>query len=98
MAYWPENARSEFVTPAKLGGAGVCDKACRFQIASPAFVVPARRPTRGSGIGSPTDMLEIAGMLLERAEDDVVAHPVIVSAAATSPTENDDASQGCELK
>src|SRR5579884_3929779 len=52
MTSVPVNARSEFVTPAKCSGAGVCEIIRRFQIASPASWRPALRPTRGSGDGA----------------------------------------------
>src|SRR5213592_5313251 len=74
------NARSELGSPLNGIGGGVCDSTCRFQTASPALSVPARSPTRGSGIGSPGDMLLIDGMLLVRAA------PVDVAQAAATRT------------
>ncbi len=56
MAYGPLNARSELVTPANFPGGGVFDTTRRFQVASAAFISPARRPTRGSGLGATVDM------------------------------------------
>src|SRR5713226_8374173 len=57
MAYVPENARSELVTPANFSDGGVFETTRRFQDASPASLSPARRPTRGSGEGATVDML-----------------------------------------
>src|SRR5438105_14589473 len=81
------NARSELVSPLNGAGGGVCDSTCRFQTASPALSVPARSPTRGSGIGSPGDMLLIDGILLERAAPVDVAHPEATRTAAPSASE-----------
>src|SRR5260370_4499536 len=57
MAYVPENARSELVTPTNFSAGGVFETTRRFQDASPASMSPARRPTRGSGVGATVDML-----------------------------------------
>src|SRR6267154_967923 len=57
MAYGPVNARSEFVTPRNFPGGGVFETTRMFQDASWAFISPARRPTRGSGLGATVDML-----------------------------------------
>src|SRR5260370_25835479 len=57
MAYVPENARSELVTPANFSDGGVFETTRRFHDASPASMSPARRPTRGSGVGATVDML-----------------------------------------
>src|SRR5437667_6973145 len=56
MAYGPMNARSELVMPANFSGGGVFETTRRFHVASPAFMSPARRPTRGSGLGATVDM------------------------------------------
>src|SRR5438445_10498539 len=56
MTSLPVNARSEFVTPANFSEGGVCDTTRRFQDAAAAFVTPARRPTRRSGLGAVVDM------------------------------------------
>src|SRR5437667_11448463 len=56
MAYGPMNARSELVMPANFSGGGVFETTRRFHVASPAFMTPARRPTRGSGLGATVDM------------------------------------------
>src|SRR3989442_8296550 len=57
MAYGPVNARSELVTPKNFSGGGVFETTRMFQEASAAFISPARRPTRGSGLGATVDML-----------------------------------------
>src|SRR5690242_15477947 len=57
MAYGPVNARSELVTPKNFPGGGVLETTRMFQVASSAFMSPARRPTRGSGLGATVDML-----------------------------------------
>src|SRR5688500_14157549 len=65
MTRLPEKARSEFVTPWNSGGLGELETSRMFQIASAAArsgvlrlvsegnarTVPARSPTRGSGLG-----------------------------------------------
>src|SRR5690348_17083015 len=56
MAYCPTNARSEFVMPANFSGGGVSETTRRFQDASPAFMNPGFKPTRGSGFGATVDM------------------------------------------
>src|SRR5207244_10820965 len=56
MAYGPMNARSELVMPPNFSGGGVLESTCKFQVASAAFMSPARRPTRGSGLGATVDM------------------------------------------
>src|ERR1043165_9534035 len=45
------NARSELVIPANPGGETALARTLRFETASPAFMSPALRPTRGSGAG-----------------------------------------------
>src|SRR2546428_9574296 len=57
MAYGPVNARSELVTPKNFSGGAVFETTRMFQDASSAFISPARRPTRGSGLGATVDML-----------------------------------------
>src|SRR5438552_16343050 len=57
MAYGPMNARSELVMPPNFSGGGVLESTCKFQVASAAFMSPARRPTRGAGLGATVDML-----------------------------------------
>src|SRR5207249_536037 len=42
--------------PANCSGGGVFETTRRFQDASAAFMRPARRPTRGSGLGATVDM------------------------------------------
>src|SRR5690348_1566690 len=51
MAYFPKNPRSE-LTLLNWPGVGVLDTRRMFQLASPASVTPALRPTRGSGFGA----------------------------------------------
>src|SRR5882672_93405 len=53
----PENERSELVLPANFSDGGVLEATRRFQVASCAFIIPARSPTRGSGLGAVVDML-----------------------------------------
>src|SRR5256885_5511206 len=82
------NARSELVSPLNGAGGGVCESTCRFQTAVPGLSVPARSPTRGSGIGSPGDMSLIDGMpLLERAEPVEVAQPAAIKSATPADSE-----------
>src|SRR5688572_6966782 len=50
-------ARSELVTPTNFAEGGVVETRRRFQAATPASNLPARRPTRGSGLGGATAML-----------------------------------------
>src|SRR5712692_4904538 len=57
MTYFPLNARSELVAPTNFSDGGVFDTTRIFQDASPASMSPARRPTRGSGVGATVDML-----------------------------------------
>src|SRR5579885_1596476 len=78
MTSVPLNARSEFVTPAKPCGAGVCETMRRFQIASPASWSPALRPTRGSGDGATTSGCDMSGP----EPDDMGDMPALVQAAA----------------
>src|SRR5437763_8398874 len=51
MTLFPRNARSELVLPTNLPCSGDVDSNRRFQAASPASYSPARKPTRGSGLG-----------------------------------------------
>src|SRR5206468_3645810 len=82
------NARSELVTPLNFSEGGVCDRTRRFHTAVPGLSVPARKPTRGSGIGSPGDMSLIDGMLLlERAEPVEVAQPAAIKSATPTDSE-----------
>src|SRR5690349_2881403 len=74
MTSFPRNARSELVTPANRAEAGVLEMSRRFHAASAALprmmrrgwlsiitesVLPARRPTRGSGLGGPAELVVI---------------------------------------
>jgi hypothetical protein len=49
--------RSEFVDPTNFSEGGVLEATFRFQVASSAFIRPARRPTRGSRRGAVVDTL-----------------------------------------
>src|SRR6187551_3605820 len=51
MAYLPVKARSEFVLPMNFAGGCVRETIFRFETASEAFIIPAPKPTRGSGVG-----------------------------------------------
>src|SRR6185436_17828310 len=56
MTYWPVNARSELVLPTNRPDGGVLERTRMFQVASAASILPARRPTRGSGLGAAASM------------------------------------------
>src|SRR6266567_20242 len=76
MAYGPENERSEFVTPANFSEGCVLERTRRFQVASAAFIRPARSPTRGSGLGGVVAMSNLE-----------VAHAARASAAIANDSE-----------
>src|ERR687889_1455342 len=57
MALLPLNARSDLVTSTNCSEGGVLDSIRRFHTAWPASILPARRPTRGSGLGAEVDLL-----------------------------------------
>src|SRR6267378_2639231 len=57
MTLLRKNERSEFVEPTNFSAAGVFEIRRRFQDACPASFSPARKPTRGSGVGGTADML-----------------------------------------
>src|SRR2546425_10346471 len=80
MAYGPENERSELVTPANFSDGRVFETTRRFQVASPAFISPARRPTRRSGVGGVVDISSFA-----------VAQAARDSATVASDRDNDAA-------
>src|SRR2546425_11101557 len=80
MAYGPENERSELVTPANFSDGRVFETTRRFHAASPAFISPARRPTRRSGVGAVVDMSSFA-----------VAHAARDSARIASDRDDDAA-------
>src|SRR5207249_9437211 len=61
MTSLPENERSEFVTPANFSDGRVFETTRRFQVASPAFIAPGRRPTRRSGVGAVVDISSFEG-------------------------------------
>jgi hypothetical protein len=71
----PEKARSEFVAPRNFADGCVFDTTLMFQVASAASIKPARRPTRGSGVGAAVDMLLIGDGLLVVAEGEVAHAP-----------------------
>src|SRR5262245_12296079 len=50
-------ARSELVLPRNFPDGGVLERTRRFHTASCAFIRPALRPIRGSGLGGEVDML-----------------------------------------
>lgn len=50
MAYGPVKVMSEFQLSANFAGGGAFATSLRFHSAWPASLIPARRPTRGSGI------------------------------------------------
>src|SRR6185437_14369454 len=72
MAYFPVKARSELVMPTNCSDGLVCESTSRFHDASPASYSPALSPTRGSGFGSPGDMLRAGTTDDERSADEVV--------------------------
>src|SRR5438034_10296722 len=80
MTSLPENERSEFVTPANFSDGRVFETTRRFQVASPAFISPARSPTRRSGLGAVVDISSFA-----------VAHAARDSARVASERDNDAA-------
>src|SRR5579884_2980141 len=59
MAYLPRKARSELVLVNRAGW-GTAASRRMFHAACPASCKPARRPTRGSGFGSPGERLSLA--------------------------------------
>ena len=103
MAYLPVNARSEFVTPVNSSAGGLFDSSRRFHCVSAArstiirFVVsfghfavePARRPTRGSGLGGDIDM-SAAGDGDDDDDDDDMAQ----ASANNRPAASDRESSG----
>src|SRR5690606_38606389 len=56
MTQFLRNARSELKASSNGGGDGRWAVSRMFQYASPASVLPARRPTRGSGFGGAVDI------------------------------------------
>src|SRR5439155_1370517 len=84
MAYRPMKARSELVSlrsPGVLGlrksfDGGVFETTRRFHAASPAFIHPARRPTRGSGLGTLAERSGRGAAPTEaEVDDEEEAHP-----------------------
>src|SRR5262245_46857068 len=57
MTKLPRKARSELVLPRNFSDGLVFDTMRMFQSASAASHIPARRPTRGSGLGAAADAL-----------------------------------------
>src|SRR3954453_20908577 len=92
MAYWPEKARSELVIPRNCCDGGVFETTRRFHAASSAFIRPARRPTRGSGLGAAVDMLPAGDGLVASGDGGERAH----AAAENSPTASDSDRSGAE--
>src|SRR5258708_533476 len=92
MAFWPLKARSELVIPRNGADGGVFETTRRFHVASSAFIRPARRPTRGSGLGAAVDMLPAGDGLLASGDDAERAH----AAADNSPTASDNDRSGAE--
>src|ERR1044072_2962635 len=94
MTSLPMNARSELVTPLKRAAAGVFEIRRMFQPASAALprmtrrgwlsiitesVLPARRPTRGSGLGGAAELFIGDGALDE--DIDVQAAKTVIAAS-----------------
>src|SRR5262245_46361796 len=102
MAYLPVNERSEFVAPMNFGGGDVFESTRRFHDASPAVLNPARRPTRGSGLGGDIERFPVcAGLAVGVGVVDVEvdvddAHAASVSNDTTPATErmNSDVREG----
>ena len=61
MAYLPEKARSELVTPTNFSAGGVVDTIFMFQAACAAVHCPAASPTRRSGVGAVADTMGVTG-------------------------------------
>ena len=61
MAYFPENARSELVTPRNFSPGGVVEIIRMFHAACAASQRPAESPTRGSGVGMVADTIGLTG-------------------------------------
>jgi hypothetical protein len=81
------------VIPAKLAGGGVLETTRRFHDASPAFMRPARRPTRGSGLGAAVDIAMSPGAMepFALAEEVADAHaPAAASVRASDSLSNDE--------
>jgi hypothetical protein len=78
------------VLPKNFPVGGVFESTRRFQVASAASIKPARRPTRGSGLGAVADMLPAGDGAPPGAEVERVH-----AASDSSPTASDsDASEG----
>ncbi len=52
--------------PTNFSDGGVFESTLRFQIASPASLNPALRPTRGSGFGATVDIVEVESRVTTR--------------------------------
>jgi hypothetical protein len=79
------NAKSEFVIPVNFSDGCVVDTKRRFQAAVAASNFPARRPTRGSGIGSPGDMLGDMLLLVPLVDEIAGAHEAAEKRAIAMP-------------
>src|SRR6266487_4117351 len=77
--------------PRNCSDGGVCESTRRFHTASPAFIRPAWRPTRGSGLGAAVDLLSFGAGLLEPAEEAEWAQ-----AADSSPSASDSDRSGAD--
>jgi hypothetical protein len=86
------NARSELVTSTNCAEGGVLDTKRRFQAASSASIFPARRPTRGSGLGALADLLSVGDGLSEPADEVERAH----AAAENNPKASDSDQSGAD--
>src|SRR4051812_26990619 len=105
MTSLPRKAMSECVTPLKRGAGGVFDTRCMFQAASAAFtrmtrrawssiitesVIPARSPTRGSGLGGVAELLVTGVGALE---DDIDVQAAKTDIAASEAAAIDPAAR-----
>src|SRR3954468_15537487 len=90
MAYGPRKARSELVTSSNFPVARVLDNSLMFHDAVAASYLPARRPTRGSGIGSPGDMLLAAALALVLTPEDEIAGAHAAAEMIPSARDNDN--------
>jgi len=84
--------------PANVAGGGVFDTARMFHDASAASISPARKPTRGSGLGAMVDTSPGDDMLTVLGEGEAVV--VVVAgahaAAAASTSASDSVDNGVE--
>src|SRR3954469_3019008 len=83
-------ARSELVTSSNFPVGRVVDISLRFHEAVAASYLPARSPTRGSGIGSPGDMLLAAAPALVLTPDDEIAGAQAAAEMTPSASDSDN--------